>query len=220
MGVSIVARKYRRVRVKISSKKEFHSLVHTLQCLLADDNVPIKTTRAQELLSRSLGFKSSNGLLASLPTEIDLTDKSFDVFEWILQEKHQADHLSGESVLRHLERDHKSYSTTWGSDAHCYPRKLDKNENYWYLTHDGWIQWRDMDFGKMKVELNIYKVVQSSYSPFLGEGTPFGSARPIWAAMIASDTFEAQAAKLENEHGDMPSRDLMFAETGQFSQSF
>jgi len=200
--------------MKISSKKEFHSLVHTLQCLLADDNVPIKTTRAQELLSRSLGFKSSNGLLASLPFEIRLTDKTFNVFEWILQEKHQADHLSGESVLRCLESEHRTHSTTWGGDAHCYPKELAKNENYWYLTHDGWVQWQDIDFSRMKVELNIYKVVYSSFGPFLGEGSYSGSARPIWTAVIASSTFEAQAAKLEKEYGGMPSRDLMFAETG------
>ncbi|WP_305965623.1 hypothetical protein [Marinobacter salsuginis] len=197
--------------MKISSKNEFHTLVSSLRSLLSENGVNIKTSRAQELLSRSLGYKSANGLYASLPVEIDLTHKVFEVFDWILQEKHEASDTSGAVILRELESTHRSYSTRWGSDAKCYPTQLSETENYWYLTNDGWLPWKDMDFARMRVELNIYKVVHSNFGPFLDEHSFSGSARPIWTADIASTAFEVEAARLEREYGDMPNKDLMFA---------
>ena len=199
--------------MKISSKNEFHSLVSSLRSLLSENEVNIKTSRAQELLSRSLGYKSANGLYASLPVEIDLTHKVFEVFDRILQEKHEASDTSGAVILRELESTHRSYSTHWDCDAKCYPTQLSETENYWYLTNGGWLPWKDMDFAKMRVELNIYKVVHSNFGSFLDELSFSGSARPIWTADIASNAFEVEAARLEREYGDMPDKDLMFAVT-------
>ena len=51
-----------------------------------------------------------------------------------------------------------------------------------------------MDFAKMRVELNIYKVVQSHFAPFLDDDSFTGSVRPIWTADIASDDFESQVS--------------------------
>ena len=74
--------------MKISSKREFHSVVGSLRSLLADEGVAIKTTRTQELLSQSLGYKSANGLLASLPVDIELNDAVFRNFDDRLSSNH------------------------------------------------------------------------------------------------------------------------------------
>jgi hypothetical protein len=68
-----------------------------------------------------------------------------------------------------------------------------------------------MDFAKMRVELNIYKVVQSHFAPFLDDDSFTGSVRPIWTADIASDDFESQATKLEKDFGEMPDKAQMFS---------
>lgn len=195
----------------ISSKNEFHSLVTSLRDLLSENDVSIKTSRVQELLSRSLGYKSANGLLAGLPVDIRLTEKMFSTFRELLKERHNVDTIDASWLLRTLETKHKSYSTVWGSDSKCYPKKLSPTENYWYLTKDGWTPWSQMDFTKMRTELNIYKVVHSHFSPFLGEGSFTGSARPIWTADIGSYEFESEAVKLEKKFGDMPERERMFS---------
>lgn len=201
-----------RIHMKISSKKEFHSLVGSLSSLLEDEGVVIKTSRAQELLSRSLGYKSVNGLFASLPVDVKLTDDVLQSFDQLVRQKHGALNVDPASVLQSLEAAHRSYSTVWNSDARCYPKELSGNENYWYLTEHGWIPWSQMDFSRMKVELNIYKVVQSHFGPFLDEYSFSGSARPIWTADIASNEFELQAAKLEQEFGEMPDKNKMFSQ--------
>ena len=180
--------------MKISSKREFHAVVGSLRSLLADDGVSIKTTRTQELLSQSLGYKSANGLLASLPVDIELNDAVFRNFDDRLRSNHAVLSVDAASLLRSLEAAHRSYSTVWNSDSRCYPQKLSKNENYWYLTEHGWIPWSQMDFAKMRVELNIYKVVQSHFAPFLDDDSFTGSVRPIWTADIASDDFESQVS--------------------------
>ena len=144
--------------MKISSIPEFHSLVRTLRTTLFEASIPVKTSRAQELLAQSLGFKSANGLFAALPLDVNLTDQMCITFQDLLSARHNVklDHAPG--LLRYVEREHKSISTTWGSDKACYPKKLLPNENFWYLTDDGWIPWSNMDFNKMRVELNIYKL--------------------------------------------------------------
>lgn len=195
----------------ISSKNEFNSLVTSLQDLLSCHGVSIKTSRAQELLSRSLSYKSANGLLSALPVDIRLTEKIFSTFRRQLKERHNVDTIDTSWLLRSLETKHRSYSTGWGSDSECYPENISPTENYWYLTKDGWTPWSQMDFTKMKTELNIYKVVHSHFSPFLGEGSFIGSARPIWTADIGSYEFEAEAEKLEKKYGDMPEREHMFS---------
>ena len=197
--------------MKISAKKEFHSLVSSLRSLLANEGVEIKTSRAQELLSRSLGYNSANGLFASLPVDITLTDEVFRAFDRLVRGKHSVVGVDAASILQSLERAHRSYSTVWKSDIRCYPKELSENENYWYLTEHGWVPWSQVDFTKMKVELNIYKVVHSHFGPFLDGHSSSGSARPIWTADIASNSFEHEAAKLEREFGDMPDKNLMFA---------
>ncbi len=195
----------------ISSKNQFHSLVTSLRDLLSKKDVSIKTSRVQELFSRSLGYKSANGLLANLPVDIRLTEKIFSSFREQLKERHCVDTIDTSWLLRHLESQHKNYSAVWGSDSKCYPKKLLPTENYWYLTKDGWIPWSKMDFSRMRAELNIYKVVHSHFSPFLGEGSFTGSARPIWTADIASCDFQSDAHKLEKKFGDMPESERMFS---------
>jgi hypothetical protein len=196
--------------MKIASKNEFHSLVNSLQSLLDEKRVSIKTSRAQELLARSLGHKSANGLYAVLPLDISLTEAISDTFGKMLKEKHSIDSIDSWSLLCSLENKHKSSSTTWNSDDKCYPKQIPPNENLWYLTKDGWISWSQVDFTKMRVELNIYKVVQSSFLPFLDECTFTGSARPIWTAESGSLEFELEADKLEKVYGRMPKNERMF----------
>jgi len=160
-----------------------------------------------------LGYKSANGLLADLPVDIRLTEKIFSSFREQLKARHSVDTIDTSRLLRLLESKHKSYSTVWGSDSKCYPEKLSPTENYWYLTKDGWTPWSQMDFSKMRTELNIYKVVHAHFSPFLGVGSFTGSARPIWTADIGSDEFESEADKLEKKFGDMPESERMFSKS-------
>lgn len=195
----------------ISSKNEFHSLVTSLRNLLSKNDVSIKTSRVQELLSRCLGYRSANGLLADLPVDIRLTEKVFSSFRGQLKGRHGIDTINASRLLRFLESEHKSYSTVWRCDSKCYPRKISPTENYWYLTEDGWTPWSQMDFTKMRAELNIYKVVHSHFSSFLGEGSYAGSARPIWTADLGSYEFEAEAERLEKKFGDMPENERMFS---------
>tara|TARA_R100000329_G_scaffold39730_1_gene37220 strand:+ start:29 stop:406 length:378 start_codon:yes stop_codon:yes gene_type:complete len=98
-----------------------------------------------------------------------------------------------------------------GGDSKCYPPRISPTENYWYLTESGWAPCSQMDFTKMRAELNIYKVVHSHFSSFLGEGSYVGSARPIWTADLGSYEFEAEAERLEKKFGDMPENKRMFS---------
>jgi hypothetical protein len=184
--------------MKISSKKEFHSYVSSLQSLLLEENVPIKTSKVAELLAKTLGYNSANGLYSKLPICHTLELVNFTKFTNRLIEHHNVYSINAAILLNLLETQHESYSTAWESDHKCYPKQLTKNENYWYLTCEGWLPWQRMDFSKMKVELNIFKVVHSS-THAMG-----GSARPIWDSSIASPEFEKESVKLEKKFGDMP----------------
>jgi hypothetical protein len=198
--------------MKISSKNEFHSIVKTLCDLLEEEKIPVKTSRAQELLSETLGYKSANGLLAALPIDIPLTPEMPNKIGRLLQERHGIrDIPDTKYLLQSLERQHKSYSSTWNSDFGCYPNKISEYENYWYLTKEGWIPWIEMDFSKMRVELNIYKVIRSHFAPFLDDDTFTGSARSIWEPDIGTHEFQCDAERLLKKYGDMPERDLMFS---------
>lgn len=197
--------------MKISSTKEFHSIVSSFKSLLERRNVSIKTTRAQELLAETLGFKSANGLIASTPLDLTLTETMYDTLRHLLTERHQVNDVNSKQVLDSLEQNHKSYSTTWNSDSRCYPRNISESENYWYLMNDGWHSWKEMDFEHMAVELNIYKVVHSYFMPFLGNDSFSGTARPIWTADIGSHEFENEARKLERKFGEMPDHERMFS---------
>lgn len=197
--------------MKISSTKEFHSVVSSFKSLLERRSVSIKTTRAQELLAETLGFKSANGLIASVPLDVTLTETMYATLRLLLKERHQVNDIDSKWVLDSLEQNHKSYSSAWNSDLRCYPRKISPSENYWYLMNDGWYPWEEMNFEHMAVELNIYKVVHSHFMPFLGSDSFSGTARPIWTADIGSHEFEAEASKLERKFGEMPNHDLMFS---------
>lgn len=169
--------------MKISSKKEFHSFVNTLSSLLLDAGVSIKSSRAQELLAYALAGKSANGLYSMLPKKFNLTDDSFTRFdEHFSKKKFATDDTSKSFTLLTLDKEHRSCSSFWGNDSNCYPTKLSNSENYWYLTNEGWLPWKEMDFEEMKVELNIYKVVHSSFRPFLDETTYTGITKALWTA--------------------------------------
>lgn len=197
--------------MKISSKKEFNSLVTSIKSTLSKDGHLIKTTRMRELFAKSLGCKSANGLLATFPTDIKITTRMGGDLSNLLKELHDIENVDGLSLLTHLEREHISYSTYWKSDSNCYPKSKSPNEEYWYLTKNGWLSWGDIDFNRMKVELNIFKVVRSSAYYLSDSEGGFGSvsSRPIWDASVASYEFEVEAEKLEQQYGDMPNSDAL-----------
>lgn len=195
--------------MKISSKKEFHSYVASLKSLLLKLDISIKTTRAQELLAKSLGCNSANDLFSKLPVCHTLKKENAICLATVLKQKHQVNSIDAVKLLQSLEGLHESYSTAWGSDYKCYPKEIAENENYWYLTREGWMPWQKVDFSKMKVELNIFKVVHSAIHS-MG-----GSARPIWDSSIASSEFECEFNKLEKKYGDMPDNKIMFSIANQ-----
>lgn len=190
--------------MKISSKQEFHSLVKTLKLDLTHNESAVKTSRLQELFAQSLGYKSANGLYSDLPKDFILTEEQGAVLSALLAKNHNMKNIDGYTLLKRLENEHKSYSTRWRSDQKCYPSQISKNENYWYLTKDGWLSWDKMDFSKMRVELNIYKVVHAS-SNFLG-----GFAKPIWTADIGGYEFGLEAGRLESKFGEWPCQEIMY----------
>lgn len=194
--------------MKISSKQEFHSLVSSLKSSLSDMNVPVKTSRAQELLAQSLGYKSANGLYSDLPKEFVLTEEKGDLLSALIARNHKGMDINGLALLRGLERKHQSYSSVWNCDDKCYPTELSEGENYCYLTQNGWLPWDQMDFSKMRVELNIYKVIRA-YTHAFG-----GSARPIWTADIGSYEFELEAERLKRKFGEWPDRTIMYPAVG------
>lgn len=190
--------------MKLSSKNELHSIVETLHKALKDEDLFIKKTRLQEIFAKSFEYKSYNGLISSLPIDISITEKNENNFASLLKENHSFDNSAKRQFLAYVEQTHESYSTYWNSDSQCYPKSISKNENYWYLTKEGWKPWSEMDFKAMRVELNIYEVVHSS-SNFLG-----GSARSIWDACIASHEFELEADRLIKQYGQMPAQDILY----------
>ncbi|WP_431025638.1 hypothetical protein [Halomonas sp. H5] len=198
--------------MKVSCKNEFHSLVSSLCSLLSEHGTLIKTSRAQELLSRAFGYKSANGLLADLPVNLRVTEKVVSRLGDLLKERHGINSIDTSWLLRALERGHMSYSTHYGCDKDCYPAKLPDHTNYWYLTQDGWVPWSQMNFTKMRVELNIYKVVSAFSVPFFGEDSYFCTGRPIWTADIARAEFESEAERLERKYGEMPENSRMYSE--------
>jgi len=197
--------------MKISSKKEFNSLVTSIKSTLSKDGHLIKTSRLRELFAMSLGKNSANGLLGTLPIDIKITTQMGANLSDLLNKRHDIDNVDGLSLLTHLEREHISYSTYWKSDSNCYPKSKSSNEEYWYLTKNGWLPWGDIDFDQMKVELNIFKVVCSSayYLPDSEGGFGSVSSRPIWDASVASYEFGVEAEKLEVQYGDMPDSDAL-----------
>lgn len=92
----------------------------------------------------------------------------------------------------------------------CYPKKLSKNEMYWYLTPQGWMPWQLMDFSRMQVGVNIYMVVHSYFTPFLDPGSFFGSTRPVWTADNSENEFVLAAEKLIVQYGPMPNDPAIF----------
>ncbi len=193
--------------MKISSKKEFHSLVSSLKSLLSGSDIQIKTSRAQELLAKAIGYNSANDLYSKLPICHTLKLVDFTNLTNRLLEHHNVNSIDAAWLLKSLEAQHESYSTAWSSDYKCYPKHVTRNENYWYLTREGWLPWQKVDFSKMKVELNIFKVVHSS-THAMG-----GSARPIWDSSIASDEFECESHQLEKKYGEMPDNKILFSIT-------
>ncbi len=195
--------------MKIVSKQEFNSLASSLKSSLAALNAPVKTSRLQDIFAQSLGYKSANGLLNSgLPKDFVLTEEQGVRLSTLLAQNHNITNVDGYSLLRELESKHQSYSTVRGSDHKCYPSEISENENYWYLTENGWLPWCEMDFSKMRVELNIYRVVHASSHAF------GGSARPIWTADIGSYEFEIEARRLERKFGDWPDKGSMYPVVG------
>lgn len=198
--------------MKIGCKNELHSLVSSLRTLLSDEGVSLKTSRAQELLSETFGYKSANGLLGDVPINLRVTEEAASKLCELLRSRHDANSDDYSYLLKILERRHESYSTIYESDKNCYPAQLPDHTNYWYLTQAGWIPWSQVDFTKTRVELGIYKVVSSfSSGPLIpGEGPFLCYARPVWTADIASFEIEIEADRLEREYGEMPEKSRMF----------
>lgn len=90
-----------------------------------------------------------------------LTKEQGVTLSTLLAQNHNITNVDSYSLLRELEYKHQSYSTVRGSDHKCYPSEISENENYWYLTESGWLPWYGIDFSKMRVELNIYRVVHA-----------------------------------------------------------
>lgn len=196
--------------MKISSKIEFHSIVTKLRSLLECEGIRLKTTSAQEVLARSIGFKSANGLYAALPKDVALDEAACQEFSRILAECHGKE-LSFEevaSLLDTLVEDYTSYSTTWNGDENCYPSSISADQNFWYLTEGGWIHWKNMDFKKMKVELNIYAVVSSGVrhpDSFFVPGAHY-----VWSPILGTDVFETQGRRLMKQYGQFPDSNRLF----------
>ena len=190
----------------ISSKKELHSLVADLKESLSSTppQVSIKTSRLRENFAQSLGYKSFNGLIGALPIEIRVTPGHDENFRSLIKQRHQVELPAIFNPLQALTQKNQSYSTHWNSDARCYPKELSANENYWYLTRDGWKPWKEIDFDEMRAELNIYEIVHA-YSTGLG-----GAARSVWDASIASEEFEREAKNLKQQFGNMPDSSILY----------
>ena len=113
----------------------------------------------------------------------------------LLKARHGVDSVDTAELLRYLESKRTTYSICDGADNGCYPTKLPKNTNYWYLTDDGWVPWSVMEFTKRRAELGVYKVVTSYSSGPLAEKEPsfLNFARPIWSAYLSTPELEAEA---------------------------
>ncbi|MBY7898707.1 hypothetical protein KW478_19625 [Vibrio fluvialis] len=192
--------------MKIGIKSELHSVVSSLKSNLALSEIPVKTTKLQEVFANALGYKTFNGLLHALPIEIGITDAVDSKFEKLLKEKFNlSEHQSMQHKWLHqLDDKHETYSSHYSSDKSCYPTSLRDGENYWYLMEDGWKQWSEMDFSTMKVELNIFEVAVSQLWGDPEKSFGGHSCRPIWDASIASFEFENKAERLIRQYGHTP----------------
>lgn len=195
--------------MKISSTQEFNAIISTFCERLKDHDHAVKTSRAKELFALSLGYKSANGLIASIPVEVTFADEHIDEMRSLLKVRHDIN-VDVTRLIELVEDSRKSYLNQWSSDRDCYPSELKANEIYWYLTKDGWIPWSLMDFSSMKVELNIYKVVHAHSMSWFGDDASVGFADQIWTATHSTREFKRDAYKLEDKYGSMPDNEILY----------
>lgn len=195
--------------MKISSKNELHDVVHFLQDLLDLQTVEIKTTRLQEIFAQSLGFKSYNGLISSLPFDQKITQEQEDIFTEALQKSHEANKNYVKGVLLYLERDEEQernslYLKRFSHKSYC-PSKLGEGENYWYLTSGGWKPWAEMVPTGVKVGINVYEVIRSHLTDFSGR------SGPVWDSSQGTAGFEVEARRLKKRYGPSPDESKLFS---------
>ncbi|UYM16318.1 hypothetical protein [Endozoicomonas euniceicola] len=201
--------------MKISTKREAHSLVASLKSYLLDHECKVTTCRLKEHFSHALGYKSFNGLLAVIPVEINLDEDTDRKFDDLIAATHGYCELApdGFRALRNLEvTDQGAYSDMWPIDPRSlFPEKIKDNEMLWYLTQQGWLRWDEIkDIRKMKTGLNVYEVMHSHRSHFFGAVT--GMTRSIWDAVTERYGFELEADKLADKYGDRPDTGEWFSE--------
>ena len=191
--------------MKISTKREAHSLVSGLKSYFQEYGYEIKTCQIKEHFAQALGYKSFNGLLSAIPTEIQASEEAEKRLNDLIKAKHGYRVLDDFMAFRLLEvRYQAAYSNMWPiNTSPLFPEKIEDNDMYWYLTQEGWLRWDQIkDMSKMKIGLNVYEVMRSHRSHFFGAVT--SSTRSLWDAVTERYEFELEADRLVEKYGSGP----------------
>ncbi|OCH05842.1 hypothetical protein [Aliivibrio fischeri] len=188
----------------IKNKSDFHQFVNSVKIILSSNDISIKTKKLEELLSKSYGFQSSNGLHASIPCNLELTEDAQHTFFKLLQTNHPDTRNLKSNPLAQLVDHLDSYSVEYKSDEICFPKYQKDNETYWYLMKKGWISSKDVEVNNLIPGINVFKVVLDVCGSNEPNSMFFGAQHILWDSYIASYDAEHEMLSLEQLYGELP----------------